>query len=156
MRTVTAGLLAGGGLMMLMPHATASAEEKITPGEATGNRPDFPNPAPLVRAAQAVGDNAFNPDNGPINTALNNSPIGGAYHQAFGYAEVTEDDDDNPDTPDIIVTPGSNGYIKGPLNTAPISNIYTSVRAQGVPLPRECNLKRSADTLTPTFPGACM
>ena len=51
-RALLGGVMAGGVLALAAPAGLAFAD---TPGDTVG-RPDLENPAPGVRAAQAVGD----------------------------------------------------------------------------------------------------
>ena len=77
-RTLIGGVMAGGVLALAAPAGLAFAD---TPGDTVG-RPDR-NLAPGVRAAQAIGDATFNDDT-PLSKAINRSPLGTAYHKAFG------------------------------------------------------------------------
>ena len=90
-RTVIGGFAAGGALAALAPAGMAAAADNPAPGtEVDADSPAYSvgrdnlhNPAPGLRAAQTFGDQVFN-DSTPINTALNGSPIGQGYHDAFG------------------------------------------------------------------------
>ena len=67
------------------------------PGDTTGaskpsssgvnSRPKLAHPAPVVQAVQKAGDQVFTPGN----AALNDSPLGVAYHQLFGAAGAPQD-----------------------------------------------------------------
>ncbi|MFV8049695.1 hypothetical protein [Mycobacterium sp. 48b] len=84
----------------------AEGPTKPTTGNKSADavgRPDLGNPAPGVRAAQAIGDKVFNQNPG-INKTLDDSPLGEAYHLNFGTG--------NYDDP----TKGTNGVVKGELN----------------------------------------
>ena len=120
-----------------------AAPEKVdadTPGHAVG-RPDLDNPAPAVRAAQQFGDSVFNKST-PINTALDTSPVGTAYHAAFGQQGTLEFNDATGKY-EYTVGTGSNGAFTGVLNMTP-----GNVIGDAVPL-RECNLVRDASSLAP-------
>ena len=100
-RTLVGGVIAGGALAVALPTGLASADSSKS-GDAVG-RPAFDNPAPGVRAAQAVGDKVFNQTPG-VNKTLDDSPLGEAYHINFGtgnYADPSK---------------GTNGAIQGELN----------------------------------------
>ena len=86
-RTLIGGVMAGGVLALAAPAGLAFAD---TMGDTVG-RPDLGNPAPGVRAAQAIGDATFNNDT-PLSTAINGSPLGDAYHKAFGQRGNFDDD----------------------------------------------------------------
>ena len=133
-RTLIAGVMAGGVLALAAPAGLAFAD---TQGDSVG-RPAFDsgNPAPGVRAAQAIGDATFNNDT-PLSAAINGSPLGTAYHDAFGQREEL-------DAKGNVVTEGKNGYIKGALNAPP-----GIVVGNAIPL-KECNIKVSSGSLFPT------
>lgn len=100
-RTLVGGVIAGGALAVALPTGLASADSSAS-GNAVG-RPAFDNPAPGVRAAQAVGDKVFNQTPG-VNKTLDDSPLGEVYHTNFGtgnYADPSK---------------GTNGAIQGELN----------------------------------------
>ncbi|MGX9787889.1 hypothetical protein [Mycobacterium sp. MMS18-G62] len=92
-RTVAGGIAGAGVLLVAGPAALALADD-ASPGESTGGRPNFTNPAPVVRMTQSIGDSTFDPNttDDPITAAiraqLNASPLGQAYHDAFGYSSV--------------------------------------------------------------------
>ncbi|NKZ12345.1 hypothetical protein HGA11_15300 [Mycolicibacterium septicum DSM 44393] len=100
-RTLVGGVIAGGALAVALPTGLASADSSAS-GNAVG-RPAFDNPAPGVRAAQAVGDKVFNQTPG-VNKTLDDSPLGEVYHTNFGtgnYADPSK---------------GTNGVVQGELN----------------------------------------
>ena len=131
-RTLIGGVMAGGVLALAAPAGFAFAD---TMGDTVG-RPSLGNPAPGVRAAQAIGDATSNNDT-PVSSAINGSPLGDAYHKAFGQREVRVNG--------TIVTQGSNGDIKGVLNARP-----------GIDIPvRECNIKVGSGILIPVGGGRC-
>ncbi len=76
--------MAGGVLALAAPAGLAFAD---TMGDTVG-RPDLQNPAPGVRVAQAIGDSTFNNDT-PLSKAINRSPLGTAYHKAFGQRGIS-------------------------------------------------------------------
>ena len=131
-RTLIGGVMAGGVLALAAPAGLAFAD---TMGDTVG-RPDLKNPAPGVRAAQAFGDATFN-DGTPLSTAINGSPLGTAYHEAFGQREIR-------DEKGAILTPGRNGYIVGALNAPPGIVVGNAIRL------KECNIKVSPGSLFPT------
>ena len=131
-RALLGGVMAGGVLALAAPAGLAFAD---TPGDTVG-RPDLKNPAPGVRAAQAIGDATFNNDT-PLSTAINGSPLGDPYHKAFGQREER-------DAKGNVVTTGTNGYIKGALNAPP-----GIVVGSAIPL-KECNIKVASGSLIPT------
>ncbi|TMS52773.1 hypothetical protein [Mycobacterium sp. DBP42] len=100
-RTLVGGVIAGGALAVAVPTGLASADSSAS-GDAVG-RPAFDNPAPGVRATQAVGDKVFN-QTSEVNKTLDDSPLGEVYHTNFGKA--------NYDDP----SKGTNGVIQGELN----------------------------------------
>ena len=130
-RTVVAGIVGAGALLAAGPAAMAFADDQTTPGGATGGRPDFTNPAPGVRMVQSVGDSTF--DNW---APLDNSPLGTAYHAAFGYS-ATGAEAYNVAHPGANVQ-ASNGYVTGVLNS-PIPGV---VYASTVNI-RECQIIRA-------------
>ena len=139
-RTLIGGVMAGGVLALAAPAGFAFAD---TPGDAVG-RPSLGNPAPGVRAAQAVGDSIFN--NGtPLSKAINGSSLGDAYHKAFGQSDFNRDADGEL----VFVGNGHDGYIKGALN-APRGMVI----GNAIPL-KECNIKVSRGSLVPTGIGGC-
>jgi len=155
-RTVIGGLAAGGALAALAPAGMAAADDN--PPDGTLTSPDSPaysvgrdnlhNPAPGLRAAQTFGDQIFN-DSTAVNTALNGSPIGDAYHGTFGtsgtFEPVDTDGDGQDDALYYKVGSGEEGSFKGVLNTTPADQF-------GNVLPvRECNLKRDPGTGAPVF-----
>ena len=131
-RTLIGGVMAGGVLALASPAGLAFAD---TPGDAVG-RPTLGNPAPGVRAAQAVGDATFN-NGSPLSKAINGSPLGDAYHDAFGQ-RGNFDDDGN-----YVAGTGKNGYIQGALNAPP-----GIVVGRVIPL-KECNINVSSGSLFP-------
>jgi hypothetical protein len=138
-RTLIGGVMAGGVLALAAPAGLAFAD---TPGDAVG-RPSLGNPAPGVRAAQAVGDATFN-NGSPLSSVINGSPLGTAYHDAFGQ-RGTFDEKTGAYNGD-----GENGYIKGALNAPP-----GIVVGNAIPL-KECNIKVSSGSLFPTgIQGGC-
>ena len=147
-RTVVGGLAAGGVLAALAPAGVAAAGpsetevEANTPGTAIG-RPDLPNPAPGLRAAQQFGDSIFNQTPG-VNKTLDDSPLGDGYHEVFGQAgKVRYDAADQKYYYDTAT--GKNGTFKGVLNTPPADQL-------GNVLPvRECNLKGDPSSGAPVF-----
>ena len=155
-RTVVGGLAAGGALAALAPAGMAAAADNPAPGSLES--PDSPaysvgrdnlhNPAPGLRLAQTLGDQAFN-NNTPLNTALNGSPLGTAYHDTFGnrgdFEPVDTDGDNEPDALHYKVGSGTEGSFKGLLNTSPADQF-------GNVLPvRECNIKRDPASGAPVF-----
>jgi hypothetical protein len=139
-RTVVGRVLAGAALGLTAPSGMAFAAEHpvSTPGDTVA-RPGFDNPAPLVRAAQTIGDNIFH-GGGPLSAPVNASPLGAAYKAAFGEpGTITTVDGVNY----YQEGTGSNGYIKGALN-APIGTVVGGV----IPL-RECNILRDNVTGVP-------
>lgn len=135
-RTLIGGVMAGGVLALAAPAGLAFAD---TPGDTVG-RPDQ-NLAPGVRAAQAFGDATFNDDT-PLSKALNRSPVGTAYHKAFG-TRGNAILDPNGNVIGYDKGTGSNGYIKGALN-APAGMVI----GNAIPL-KECNIKVSSGSLIP-------
>jgi hypothetical protein len=100
-RSVVAGVLAGSALVAAAPAGLAFASNDPS-ADAVG-RPGFDNPAPGVRATQAVGDKVFNQTPG-VNKTLDDSPLGEVYHTNFGtgnYADPSK---------------GTNGVVQGELN----------------------------------------
>ena len=137
-RTLIGGVMAGGVLALAAPAGLAFAD---TMGDTVG-RPDTGNPAPGVRATQAVGDATFNDDT-PLSKALNRSPVGTEYHKAFGQRGKPKLDSDG----NVIgyEKNGTEGYIKGVLNARP-----------GIDFPvRECNIKVGSGSLIPVGVGRC-
>ncbi|GAY16706.1 hypothetical protein [Mycobacterium sp. shizuoka-1] len=140
-RVFTGTVLGGAALATVLMVATpaagiASAHGYSTPsGDAVG-RPGFGsettpgNPAPGIRAIQALGDRVFN-QNTAFTKALDDSPLGANYHSAFGtpnYAHPTH---------------GTNGTVTGLLNGGLIKTTYDALQAKGVALPDEANLSAS-------------
>lgn len=146
--TVLGGVLLGATLTMAAPAALAFAtpHDVETPGDAVG-RPSLGNPAPGVRVAQRIGDSVFN-NGSKVNTALNDSALGNAYHSAFGYAGDLGNSGTTYD-PDKTGTDaakncsggknGCNGYVKGALNAPP-----GVVLGNALPV-KECNILVSTD-----------
>jgi hypothetical protein len=135
-RTLIGGVMAGGVLALAAPAGLAFAD---TPGDTVG-RPDG-NLAPGVRAAQAIGDATFNYDT-PLSKAINGSPLGTAYHKAFGQRGKPIVDANGNVTG--YEKNGTEGYIKGALNAPPGIVV-------GTPIPlRECNIKVASGSLFPT------
>ena len=141
--TIAGGVLAGGVLFAAGPAGMAFADD-LSPGEYTGNRPNFTNPAPVVRGVQQIGDSTFDPQpgDGPLvanaRAQLNAGPLGQVYHEGFG----TSGD------------PGTNGKVTGVLNTGfrgggdqfnPPTTIPGRVYAQTVNI-HECQMKWNTDT----------
>jgi hypothetical protein len=127
-RTLVGGVMAGGAMAMAVPMGAASAEPTHTGDKSADavQRPAFDNPAPVVRVAQAIGDNIYN-DKTPLNAALNASPLGTGYHIRMGTPSTGEQipnpdfDDSLPpseDNPETILDPGTNGSNVGQLNLA--------------------------------------
>jgi hypothetical protein len=130
-RTLVGGVMAGGAMALAVPMGMAHAAPTTdTPGPThTGDksadavqRPAFDNPAPVVRVAQAIGDNIYN-DKTPLNAALNASPLGTGYHIRMGTPSTGQlidnpDFPDDPTAPEQILDPGSNGSNGGQLNLA--------------------------------------
>ncbi|MCX2930567.1 hypothetical protein ORI20_09790 [Mycobacterium sp. CVI_P3] len=137
-RILTGTAMSGAALAVVLTAAspaagTAQAHGYSTPsGDAVG-RPGFGsedtpgNPAPGVRAIQALGDRVFN-QNTALNKALDDSPLGVNYHNAFGTPDY-----DHP-------THGSNGTVTGLLNGGLIKTTYDGMQAKGVALPDEADL----------------
>jgi hypothetical protein len=160
-RTVVGGLAAGGALAAFAPAGMAAAadvDEDGNPPKDTLVSPDSPaysvgrdnlrNPAPGLRLAQTLGDQAFNDDTAATK-ALNGSPLGTAYHDAFGtrgtYVPVDTDGDKEPDALHYKVGSGTEGSFRGVLNTTPADEL-------GNVLPvRECNIKRDPASGAPVF-----
>ena len=155
-RTVIGGFAAGGALAALAPAGMAAAADNPAPGtEVDADSPAYSvgrdnlhNPAPGLRAAQNFGDQVFN-DSTPINTALNGSPIGQGYHDAFGtrgtFVPKDLDGDGVFETQKYKVGSGTEGAFKGVLNTAPADQIGNVIPV------RECNIKRDTATGAPVF-----
>ena len=135
-RTLIGGVMAGGVLALAAPAGLAFAD---TMGDTVG-RDALNNPAPGVRAAQAVGDSTFNDDT-PLSKAINGSPLGDAYHKAFGQRGKFEKDSDGNDV--YVAGTGKEGYIQGALNAPP-----GIVVGNAIPL-KECNIKVSSGSLIP-------
>lgn len=155
-RTVIGGLAAGGALAAVAPAGMAAADDNPAPG--TLKSPDTPaysvgrdnlhNPAPGLRLAQTLGDQAFNDDT-PATKALNGSPLGTAYHNTFGtrgdFEPVDTNGDGKADALHYKVGSGTEGSYKGVLNTSPADQL-------GNVLPvRECNIKRDPGSGAPVF-----
>ncbi|WKG02417.1 hypothetical protein [Mycolicibacterium sp. HK-90] len=128
-RTLVGGILAGGALAMAGPAGVALAVPTNTgnPSADAVGRPDLGNPAPGVRAVQAVGDQVFN-QRTPVNKALDDSELGRVYHLNYGTTSVDG------------VTPGTNGVVKGELNVNAGKYYYDQAQTAGVPLPDEKDL----------------
>lgn len=152
MLTVSGGVVAGVALVAVAPAAMAFADD-LSPGEYTGNRPNFTNPAPVVRGIQQIGDSTFDPQpgDGPVvagvRAQLNASPVGAAYHDAFGTSATYNADG-------TVATPGTNGKVTGVLNTGikgggdqfnPPTTIPGKVYAQTVNI-HECQMKWNTST----------
>jgi hypothetical protein len=106
-------------------------------------RDNLHNPAPGLRAAQTLGDQIFNNSN-DVNKALNGSPLGTAYHDAFGtQGEKTYDP--KTGTYKYVVGTGKEGTFKGVLNTTPADQFGNIIPV------RECNVKRDAASGAPVF-----
>jgi hypothetical protein len=147
-RTFGGAVVAATGMTLLAAPAVAFAEdtphEVATPGDAVG-RPGFDNPAPGVRLAQNLGDTVFNNDT-QASTTVNGSPVGTAYHDAFGTRGTFST---TPDGKVIYNGDGSNGYIKGALNAPP-----GIVVGNALPL-RECNIKVASQSGVPVGLRSC-
>ena len=157
-RTVIGGFAAGGALAAFAPAGLASAitdpDNPVTgpvspdsPAYSVG-RDNLHNPAPGLRLAQTLGDQAFNDDNAATK-ALNGSPLGTAYHDTFGtrgdFEPVDTDGDGQDDALHYVVGTGEEGSFKGVLNTSPADQL-------GNVLPiRECNIKRDPASGAPVF-----
>lgn len=139
-RFLTGAALGGAALatvlMVATPGAgTAAAHGYSTPSGDAVNRPGFGdedtpgNPAPVVRAIQALGDRVFNQSTA-FNKALDDSPLGVNYHIAFG----TPAEEGEP------ATHGSNGTINGLFNDDRVKTAYDALQARGVTLPDEADL----------------
>jgi hypothetical protein len=96
--------------------------------------------------AQRLSDSVFN-DETTITKALNRSPLGTSYHQAFGKKGELELIGATGNY-EYTVGTGSNGSFTGLLNMTPGKQILDVVPV------RECNLVRSASTLCPSGRGA--
>jgi len=148
---VASGLLASGVLLVATPAGFASAVPVETPdneGNASAiavGRPGFDNPAPGVRAIQALGDRVYN-DSTPFNSLLNKSPLGNGYHIRYGTTSTgkmipnPDFDPNDPASPETILDPGSNGSNVGQLNIAWAAQPYNLAQGFGVPLPDEADL----------------
>ena len=138
-RTLIGGVMAGGVLALAAPAGLAFAD---TMGDAVG-RPSLGNPAPGVRAAQAVGDATFN-NGSPLSNAINGSPLGTlTTTRSANAAHSTQ-------RRRVRTGNGENGYIKGALNAPP-----GIVVGNAIPL-KECNIKVSRGSLVPTgIQGGC-
>ncbi|BBX07126.1 hypothetical protein [Mycolicibacterium aichiense] len=106
-------------------YSTPSGDAVGRPGFGTESTPG--NPAPGVRAVQALGDRVFN-QNTAFNKSLDDSPLGTNYHNAFGTPNY-----EHP-------THGSNGTVTGLLNGGLIKTTYDSLQARGAALPDEADL----------------
>jgi hypothetical protein len=115
----------GAGIALAHGYSTPSGDAVGRPGFGTEGTPG--NPAPGVRAVQALGDRVFNQSTA-FNKALDDSPLGINYHNAFGTANY-----EHP-------THGSNGTVTGLLNGGLIKTTYDSLQARGVALPDEADL----------------
>ncbi len=117
------------------------------------------NPAPLVRATQAVGDTIFNQNNA-VNGFIDDT-FGQPYHRDYGYKSTGlsyENPDFNPalpvsaSNPQFIVDAGSNGQWQGVLNNGAFYNLaggsYDLAQEVGVPLPSEGGLVPKGATVT--------
>jgi hypothetical protein len=120
----------GAGIAQAHGYSTPSGDAVGRPGFGSEDTPG--NPAPGVRAVQALGDRVFN-QNTAFNKALDDSPLGINYHNAFGTANY-----EHP-------THGSNGTVTGLFNGGLIKTTYDSLQARGVALPDEADL--SATTI---------
>ncbi|MHC9296617.1 hypothetical protein ACRCUN_29485 [Mycobacterium sp. LTG2003] len=128
-RTLVGGVLAGGALAMAGPAGAAFAVPTNTgnPSADAVGRASLDNPAPGVRAAQAIGDHVFN-QNTPVNKALDDSGLGRVYHLNFGTTSTDG------------ITPGKNGVVVGELNVNAGKYYYDQAQAAGIPLPGEKDL----------------
>jgi hypothetical protein len=115
----------GAGIAHAHGYGTPSGDAVGRPGFGDEDTPG--NPAPGVRAVQALGDRVFNQSTS-FNKALDDSPLGVNYHNAFGTPDY-----DHP-------THGSNGTVTGLLNGGLIKSTYDSLQARGVALPDEADL----------------
>ncbi|MDH6199136.1 hypothetical protein M2272_005804 [Mycobacterium frederiksbergense] len=128
-RTLVGGILAGGALAVAGPAGAALAVPTHT-GNASADavgRAGLDNPAPGVRAVQAVGDQVFNQKT-PVNKALDDSELGRVYHLNYGTTSADG------------ITPGKNGVMVGELNVNAGKYYYDQAQAAGVPLPGEKDL----------------
>ncbi|RWA20228.1 hypothetical protein MELE44368_18700 [Mycolicibacterium elephantis DSM 44368] len=124
-------MLAVGSPAVGMASAHGHSTES---GDAVG-RPGLDNPAPGLRAVQAIGDRVYN-QNTPLNRALDNSLFGVYYHQRFGtpnYADPTH---------------GDNGNFPTLLNSNVFGGVprfaYDLAQELGTPLPNEEDLPGTA------------
>ncbi|WP_179471121.1 hypothetical protein [Mycolicibacterium vinylchloridicum] len=115
----------GTGIAHAHGYSTPSGDAVGRPGFGSEETPG--NPAPGVRAVQALGDRVFNQSTA-FNKALDDSPLGINYHNAFGTANY-----EHP-------THGSNGTVTGLFNGGLIKTTYDSLQARGVALPDEADL----------------
>ncbi|MCV7345826.1 hypothetical protein [Mycolicibacterium rhodesiae] len=115
----------GAGIAHAHGYSTPSGDAVGRPGFGSESTPG--NPAPGVRAVQALGDRVFN-QNTAFNKALDDSPLGINYHNAFGTPNY-----EHP-------THGSNGTVTGLLNGGLIQTTYDSLQTRGAALPDEADL----------------
>lgn len=123
--TVLAVATPAAGVAHAHGYSTPSGDAVGRPGFGDEDTPG--NPAPGIRAVQALGDRVFN-QNTTWNKALDDSPLGVNYHNAFGTPNY-----DHP-------THGSNGTVTGLFNGGLIKTTYDSLQAKGVALPDEADL----------------
>ncbi|WP_142386810.1 hypothetical protein [Mycobacterium hubeiense] len=129
---VAGAVLAVGSLAAGFAFAHGHSTES---GDAVG-RPGLDNPAPGVRAVQAIGDRIYNQKT-PVNRALDNSAFGSLYHEEFGTP--------NYDDP----THGDNGEFPSLLNDGNLwagvpRSTYDLAQELGAPLPNEEDLPGTA------------
>lgn len=140
-RTFVGGILAGGALLAAGPAGSALADTTQAAADSTNpsanavKRPDLGNPAPGVRATQAVGDRVFNQKT-PVNKALDDSALGQVYHINFG----TPDGGIDTSTGKAAPAGGANGVVKGELNVNAGKYYYDQAQSAGIPLPDEKDL----------------
>ncbi|MEZ0357584.1 hypothetical protein [Mycobacterium sp. SA01] len=115
----------GAGIGHAHGYSTPSGDAVGRPGFGSEETPG--NPAPGVRAVQALGDRVFNQSTA-FTKALDDSPLGINYHNAFGTPNY-----EHP-------THGSNGTVTGLLNGGLIKTTYDSLQTRGAALPDEADL----------------
>lgn len=121
----------GTGLAYAHGYSTPSGDAVNRPGFGSEDNPG--NPAPLVRAVQALGDRVFNQSTA-FNKAMDDSILGVNYHITFG----TPAEEGEP------ATHGSNGTFTGLLNFSVYKTAYDSLQARGANLPDEADLSGAA------------
>jgi hypothetical protein len=127
----------GAGIAQAHGYSTPSGDAVGRPGFGSEDTPG--NPAPGVRAVQALGDRVFN-QNTAFNKALDDSPLGINYHNAFGTANY-----EHP-------THGSNGTVTGLFNGGLIKTTYDSLQARASHYPTKPTSpqRRSANSAVTT------